>query len=104
MKEWTEEEFEQMEWWQKKAVLDAIDQNYCYLCGNSRYICPGCTGGMIGLRNDELFTSCGFEMRCPECVGYDKAVKDFNDIQKVIGRELTLGKDNIEINQLSRLG
>ncbi|KAJ6460395.1 hypothetical protein C8R47DRAFT_1161110 [Mycena vitilis] len=43
----------------------------CPECGNSRSVCPGC-GGFSG-RFEGLFTSCGWSMPCPVCIGYGVA-------------------------------
>lgn len=45
----------------------------CYLCSDKRVLCPGCTQGKIP---SNLFMGCGVLIRCPECVGYDKAMED----------------------------
>ena len=42
-------------------------------------------------------------MRCPECVGYEKAVEDYNEIQISRGRNLVLSKDKKENERLSTL-
>ncbi|ESK85778.1 hypothetical protein Moror_2420 [Moniliophthora roreri MCA 2997] len=45
--------------------------NECPECGGSRCICPGCGG--VGERWPDLFTSCGWGMPCPCCIGYGTA-------------------------------
>ncbi len=96
MKPWTEEELSDMRHWEKDHVLQAQKEGWCYLCCDDRIVCPGCTRGMIQLRFDELFTSCGFDMRCPECVGYKQAAKDYNMIQMMLGREQRITDAEVE--------
>ncbi|KAJ6577296.1 hypothetical protein B0H19DRAFT_552864 [Mycena capillaripes] len=43
----------------------------CPECGNSRSVCPGCGG--FSRRFSDLFTSCGWPMPCPVCIGYGVA-------------------------------
>ncbi|KAK7051204.1 hypothetical protein VNI00_004704 [Paramarasmius palmivorus] len=39
----------------------------CNECHNTRSICPGCGG--VSMRWEDHFTSCGWDMPCPACVG-----------------------------------
>jgi hypothetical protein len=51
----------------------------CELCLDSYTVCPGCTGGKI---DQDLFMSCGLEIRCPICIGYDEAFEDAEIFKK----------------------
>ncbi|KAJ7709760.1 hypothetical protein B0H17DRAFT_1324612 [Mycena rosella] len=49
----------------------------CPECGRSRWICPECGG--VSSRWEDCFTSCGYSMPCPSCMGTSLAMdyKDF---------------------------
>ncbi|KAJ7625335.1 hypothetical protein DFH06DRAFT_1229193 [Mycena polygramma] len=43
----------------------------CPECSDTRSVCPGCGG--FSMRFPDLFTSCGWSMPCPTCIGYGMA-------------------------------
>jgi hypothetical protein len=49
--------------------------NRCWMCSDSRRVCPGCTRGKIPR---ELFMGCGVAVRCPVCMDYESAFDDIN--------------------------
>ncbi|OTB00524.1 hypothetical protein M426DRAFT_15332 [Hypoxylon sp. CI-4A] len=50
-------------------IISRIEDGYCLVCNGTRYICPGCTGGVA--QKFDAFMGCGVDLVCPLCVGVD---------------------------------
>jgi hypothetical protein len=50
-------------------IISCMEDGDCSFCSNSRFICPGCTGGRA--QKFEVFMGCGVELACPLCMGTD---------------------------------
>ncbi|KAI1808732.1 hypothetical protein F4811DRAFT_559118 [Daldinia bambusicola] len=46
-----------------------LEEGECWVCDGSRFICPGCTGGVAS--RFDAFMGCGVDLACPLCMGLE---------------------------------
>ncbi|KAK3360899.1 hypothetical protein B0T24DRAFT_643728 [Lasiosphaeria ovina] len=61
-------------------VISYIERGRCGMCGGTRTICPGCTGGPAS--KFRVFMGCGVDLVCPLCMGQELA-EDHKDFLQV---------------------
>ncbi|KAI1453115.1 hypothetical protein F4805DRAFT_478744 [Annulohypoxylon moriforme] len=50
-------------------IIAHIENGACDVCGEDRFICPGCTGGVAEMF--DAFMGCGVDLACPLCMGLE---------------------------------
>jgi len=66
-------------------MIARMEGGDCWFCGNTRDICPGCTGGVA--EEFYCFMGCGVDLACPNCMGVEFALRDKEYLEKYYDKE-----------------